>query len=177
MVFGLGDVISQRRLIESGEGDQVFKRRAMSHIELDAGHVRDRRLSARAAVRYFDEESEPCGNCDTCMTPPVTLGCDRGRAEAALGGHPSRPRAGAIGQVIDVLRGNDNDRSRASDDESLSVWGVGDDLSESQWKTVIRQVLARGLLESHGDYGVLVVGEVAGPCCAVKRRSRCASTR
>src|SRR5699024_8684580 len=67
------------------------------------------------------------------------------------------------GQVIDVLRGNDNDRSRAADHESLSVWGVGADLSESQWKTVIRQVLARGLLESHGDYGVLVVGESAAP--------------
>src|SRR5699024_2201718 len=67
------------------------------------------------------------------------------------------------GQVIDVLRGNDNERSRASDHESLSVWRVGEDLSESQWKTVIRQVLARGLLESHGDYGVLVTGEAAGP--------------
>src|SRR5690625_7974635 len=51
----------------------------------------------------------------------------------------------------------------SSDLESLSVWGVGEDLSESQWKTVIRQVLARGLLESHGDYGVLVTGEAAGP--------------
>src|SRR5699024_10683329 len=55
-----------------------------------------------------------------------------------------------------------NDRSRAADHESLSVWGVGADLSKSQWKTVIRQVLVRGLLEAYGDYGVLVVGENAG---------------
>ena len=62
-----------------------------------------------------------------------------------------------------MLFRSDNDRSRAADHESLSVWGVGADLSESQWKTVIRQVLARGLLESHGDWGVLVLGDSAGP--------------
>ncbi|NNV10294.1 ATP-dependent DNA helicase RecQ, partial [Geobacillus sp. MMMUD3] len=67
------------------------------------------------------------------------------------------------GQVIDVLRGNDNDRSRASNHDQLSVWGVGADMSESEWKAVIRQSLARGLLESHGDYGVLVLGPAADP--------------
>src|SRR5699024_1794156 len=70
----------------------------------------------------------------------------------------------------DELRGNDNDRYREADHESLSVWGVGADLSESKWKTVLRQALARGLLESHGDYGVRVVDETA--CPSLRREDR-----
>ncbi|WP_210603694.1 DNA helicase RecQ [Brevibacterium oceani] len=166
MVYGLGDVVSQRRLIESGEGDQAHKRRSMSHLDSMLALCETVDCRRVQLLRYFDEESGPCGNCDTCLTPPTTwdatvavqkllstvIRLDRERGQ----------RFGA-GQVIDVLRGNDNDRSRASDHASLSVWGVGEDLSESQWKTVVRQSLARGLLESHGDYGVLVLGPAADP--------------
>ncbi|HHX46185.1 MAG TPA: DNA helicase RecQ [Brevibacterium sp.] len=166
MVYGLGDVVSQRRLIESGEGDQVFKRRQMSHLDSMLALCETVDCRRVQLLRYFDEESAPCGNCDTCMTPPVTWDATvavQKLLSAVIRLDRERGQRFGSGQVIDVLRGNDNDRSRASDHESLSVWGVGDDLSESQWKTVIRQVLARGLLESHGDYGVLVVGESAGP--------------
>ncbi|WP_181275165.1 DNA helicase RecQ [Brevibacterium oceani] len=166
MVYGLGDVVSQRRLIESGESDQAHKRRSMSHLDSMLALCETVDCRRVQLLRYFDEESGPCGNCDTCLTPPTTwdatvavqkllstvIRLDRERGQ----------RFGA-GQVIDVLRGNDNDRSRASDHASLSVWGVGEDLSESQWKTVVRQSLARRLLESHGDYGVLVLGPVADP--------------
>ncbi|QQT70090.1 DNA helicase RecQ [Brevibacterium casei] len=166
MVYGLGDVVSQRRLIESGEGDQAHKRRAMSHLDAMLALCETVDCRRVQLLRYFDEESGPCGNCDTCLTPPATwdatvavqkllstvIRLDRERGE----------RFGS-GQVIDVLRGNDNDRSRASNHDQLSVWGVGADMSESEWKAVIRQSLARGLLESHGDYGVLVLGPAADP--------------
>ena len=85
-------------------------------------------------LRYFDEESEPCGDCDTCMTPPVTWDATvavQKLLSAVIRLDRERGQRFGSGQVIDVLRGNDNDRSRASDHESLSVWGVGDDLSES----------------------------------------------
>src|SRR5699024_5883996 len=110
--------------------------------------------------------AEACCKCDTCMTPPETWGATVGVEKllsTVIRVDRERGQRFGAGQVIDVLRGNDNDRSRAADHESLSVWGVGADLSESQWKTVIRQVLARGLLESHGDWGVLVLGDSAGP--------------
>ena len=166
MVYGLGDVVSQRRLIESGDGDRTYQRRAMSHLDSMLALCETVDCRRVQLLRYFDEESGPCGNCDTCITPPVTWDATvavQKLLSAVIRLDRERGQRFGSGQVIDVLRGNDNERSRAADHESLSVWGIGSDLSETQWKTVVRQVLARGLLESHGDYGVLVVGEAAGP--------------
>ncbi len=166
MVYGLGDVVSQRRLIESGEGDQVFKRRAMSHLDSMLALCETVDCRRVQLLRYFDEDSRPCGNCDTCATPPVTWDATvavQKLLSAVIRLDRERGQRFGAGQIIDVLRGNDNERSRASAHQSLSVWGIGADLGEAEWKTVIRQVLARGLLESHGDYGVLVLGEDTGP--------------
>lgn len=166
MVYGLGDVVSQRRLIESGEGDEVFKRRAMSHLDSMLALCETVDCRRVQLLRYFDEESGPCGNCDTCATPPATWDATiavQKLLSAVIRLDRERGQRFGAGQIIDVLRGTDNERSRESAHQSLSVWGIGADLSESQWKTVIRQVLARGLLASHGDYGVLVLGEDTGP--------------
>ncbi|MCT1765292.1 DNA helicase RecQ [Brevibacterium casei] len=164
MVYGLGDVVSQRRLIESGEGDQAHKRRAMSHLDAMLALCETVDCRRVQLLRYFDEESGPCGNCDTCLTPPATWDATvavQKLLSTVIRLDRERGQRFGSGQVIDVLRGNDNDRSRASNHDQLSVWGVGADMSESEWKAVIRQSLARGLLESHGDYGVL--GPAADP--------------
>ncbi|MFE3961359.1 RQC domain-containing protein, partial [Nocardia sp. NPDC059091] len=164
MVYGLGDVVSQRRLIESGEGDQAHKRRVMAHLDSMLALCETVDCRRVQLLRYFDEESAPCGNCDTCLTPPATWDATvavQKLLSTVIRLDRERGQRFGSGQVIDVLRGNANDRSRASDHESLSVWGVGADLSEGEWKAVIRQSLARGLLESHGDYGVLVLGPAA----------------
>lgn len=164
MVYGLGDVVSQRRLIESGEGDQAHKRRVMAHLDSMLALCETVDCRRVQLLRYFDEESGPCGNCDTCLTPPATWDATvavQKLLSTVIRLDRERGQRFGSGQVIDVLRGSANDRSRASDHESLSVWGVGADLSEGEWKAVIRQSLARGLLESHGDYGVLVLGPAA----------------
>lgn len=166
MVYGLGDVVSQRRLIESGEGDQAHKRRAMSHLDAMLALCETVDCRRVQLLRYFDEESGPCGNCDTCLTPPATWDATvavQKLLSTVIRLDRERGQRFGSGQVIDVLRGSDNDRSRASNHDQLSVWGVGADMSEGDWKAVIRQSLARGLLESHGDYGVLVLGPAADP--------------
>ena len=166
MVYGLGDVVSQRRLIESGEGDQAHKRRVMSHLDSMLALCETVDCRRVQLLRYFDEDSAPCGNCDTCLTPPATWDATvavQKLLSTVIRLDRERGQRFGSGQVIDVLRGNDNDRSRASNHDQLSVWGVGADLSETEWKAVIRQSLARGLLESHGDYGVLVLGPAADP--------------
>ncbi|MEW1987415.1 DNA helicase RecQ [Brevibacterium casei] len=166
MVYGLGDVVSQRRLIESGEGDQAHKRRAMSHLDAMLALCETVDCRRVQLLRYFDEESTPCGNCDTCLTPPATWDATvavQKLLSTVIRLDRERGQRFGSGQVIDVLRGSDNDRSRASNHDQLSVWGVGADMSEGDWKAVIRQSLARGLLESHGDYGVLVLGPAADP--------------
>jgi len=168
MAYGLGDVVNQRRFIDQGEGSEQFKRNARSH--LDAMLALCETVSCRRAqlLRYFGQEAESasCGNCDTCLTPPRTWDATVAAQKllsALIRLDRERGQKFGSGQVIEVLLGRENERSQQSRHEDLSVWGIGQELSEKQWRTTLRQLLARSIVEAQGDYGVLVPGPEAGP--------------
>ena len=168
MAYGLGDVVNQRRFIDAGEGDEQFKRNARSH--LDAMLALCETVSCRRAqlLRYFGQDmgEESCGNCDTCLSPPETWDAtvaSQKLLSALIRLERERDQRFGSGQVIDVLLGRENERSAQSRHQKLSVWGIGTELTEKQWRTTIRQLLARGIIEAEGEYGVLVPGAHAGP--------------
>ena len=166
LAYGLGDVVSQRRFIDTGEGSEQFKRNARSH--LDAMLALCETVSCRRVqlLRYFGQDSDPCGNCDTCLSPPQTWDATVAAQKllsALIRLDRERGQKFGSGQVIDVLLGRENQRSLQSRHHELSVWGIGEELSEKQWRTAIRQLLAGGIVEAEGDFGVLVPGEQAGP--------------
>ncbi len=166
MAYGLGDVVSQRKFIESGEGSEQYKRSSRAH--LDAMLALCETVSCRRVqlLRYFGQDSSPCGNCDTCLAPPQTWDATVAAQKllsAVIRLDRERGQRFGAGQVIDVLLGRESERSLTSRHHELSVWGIGEELSEKQWRTAIRQLLARGVLEAVGDYGVLVPGERSGP--------------
>ncbi|PMB97840.1 DNA helicase RecQ [Brevibacterium luteolum] len=166
MAYGLGDVVQLGRMIDQSEGSGAHRRRQREHLEAMLALCETVDCRRVQILRYFGQDAEACGNCDTCLQPPRTwdatvpvqklmsavIRLDRQRGE----------RYGA-GQIIDVLRGRVSDRSTASRHEELSVWGIGADLTPAVWRSIVRQLLARGLLQAVGDYGVLVVPEAAGP--------------
>lgn len=166
MAYGLGDVVQLGRMIDQSEGSAAHRRRQREHLEAMLALCETVECRRVQILRYFGQDTRPCGNCDTCLQPPRTwdatvpvqklmsavIRLDRQRGE----------RFGA-GQIIDVLRGRVSDRSTASRHEELSVWGIGADLTPVVWRSIVRQLLARGLLQAVGDYGVLVVPEAAGP--------------
>ncbi len=166
MAYGLGDVVQLGRMIDQSEGSAAHRRRQREHLEAMLALCETVDCRRVQILRYFGQDTRPCGNCDTCLQPPRTwdatvpvqklmsavIRLDRQRGE----------RFGA-GQIIDVLRGRVSDRSTASRHEELSVWGIGADLTPVVWRSIVRQLLARGLLQALGDYGVLVVPEAAGP--------------
>ncbi len=166
MAYGLGDVVQLGRMIDQSEGSAAHRRRQREHLEAMLALCETVDCRRVQILRYFGQDAEACGNCDTCLQPPRTwdatvpvqklmsavIRLDRQRGE----------RYGA-GQIIDVLRGRVSDRSTASRHEELSVWGIGADLTPAVWRSIVRQLLARGLLQAVGDYGVLVVPEAAGP--------------
>ncbi|MFC7458187.1 DNA helicase RecQ [Brachybacterium sp. GCM10030267] len=161
MAYGLGDLVNLRRFIDSGDGDEQFKRNARSH--LDAMLALCETVSCRRVqlLRYFGQDSEPCGNCDTCLSPPQTWDATVAAQKllsAIIRLDRERDQKFGSGQVIDVLLGRENERSRQSRHDELSVWGIGTELSEKEWRTVLRQLLARRTVEAVGDYGVLVPG-------------------
>ena len=168
MAYGLGDVVNQRRFIDSGEASEQFKRNARSH--LDAMLALCETVSCRRVqlLRYFGQEmdTEACGNCDTCLNPPQTWDATVAAQKllsALIRLDRERGQKFGSGQVIEVLLGRENERSTQSRHQELSVWGIGEELSEKEWRTAIRQLLARGVIEAEGDYGVLVPGPQAGP--------------
>ena len=166
MAYGLGDVVSQRKFIEGGEGSEQFKRNARSHLDAMLALCETVDCRRVQLLRYFGQDSSPCGNCDTCLNPPQTWDATVAAQKllsAVIRLDRERGQRFGSGQVVDVLLGRESERSLASRHHELSVWGIGEELSEKEWRTAIRQLLARGVLEAEGDYGVLVPGPQAGP--------------
>ncbi|MGW8379258.1 DNA helicase RecQ [Streptomyces sp. ODS28] len=167
MAYGLQDVVQQRKLIQSGEGDEAFQRRAASH--LDAMLALCETVDCRRArlLTYFGQKPETanCGNCDTCITPPDTWDgtvSAQKLLSTVVRLQRERGQKFGTGQIVDILRGRRTPKIDQFRHDQLSVFGVGADLSESEWRTVTRQLLAQDLLRVEGEYGTLVLSESSG---------------
>ena len=161
MAYGLSDVVNQRRMIDEGEADEDFKRLQRGKLEAllalaEAHDCRRVRLLA-----YFGEERPPgwrCGNCDNCLTPPATWDATEAARKALSCVYRFQQHGGlsfGAGQLIDVLRGKSTDKTRQHGHERLSTFGIGADVSEAQWRGVLRQLVALGHLRAEGEYGTL----------------------
>ncbi|QCX78465.1 ATP-dependent DNA helicase RecQ [Streptomyces sp. YIM 121038] len=164
MAYGLQDVVQQRKLIQSGEGDEAFRRRSAAH--LDAMLALCEAASCRRAqlLRYFgqDPTATGCGNCDTCLTPPETWDgtvAAQKVLSAVVRLKRERGQKFGTGQIVDILLGRKTAKVIQFDHDQLSVFGIGDELSEAEWRGVVRQLLAQGLLAVEGEYGTLVLTE------------------
>ncbi|HMS74451.1 DNA helicase RecQ [Gordonia sp. (in: high G+C Gram-positive bacteria)] len=165
MAYGLADVVQQRRLIDSSPGDLAFKIRLGQHLDAMLALCETVSCRRQNLLGYFGQESAPCGNCDTCLQPPETFDglipaqkllstiwrLDRERGQKFGAGH-----------LIDILRGKDTERIRTQRHDGLSTYGIGADLSDQDWRSVVRQLLARGILTAQGEYGTLILGDDAG---------------
>ncbi|MDO9395314.1 MAG: DNA helicase RecQ, partial [Herbiconiux sp.] len=161
MAYGLNDVVQQRRMIDESPGDLAHRRRLSAH--LDAMLALCETVDCRRVnlLGYFGQQSTPCGNCDTCLTPPEswdgTVPAQKLLSTVVRLERERNQRFGA-GHLIDILRGKRTDRVGQWGHDSLSTWGIGTDLSESQWRGVVRQLLAQRLLAVNDDgYGTLVI--------------------
>lgn len=166
LAYGLGDVVNQRRLIDQGEGSDPHKRNARAHLDAMLALCETTACRRVQLLRYFGQDSQPCGNCDTCLAPPkvwdATVPAQK-LLSALIRLERERGERFGSGKVFDLLLGKVNDRTEASRHRELSVWGIGQELSEREWRSVLRQLLARRIVEAVGDFGVLVPGPEAGP--------------
>jgi ATP-dependent DNA helicase RecQ len=123
-------------------------------------------------LNYFGQQGEPCGNCDTCLTPPDTwdgtIAAQKVLSAVYRLDRERRQRFGA-GHVIDILMGKKTPKVIQFDHDTLTVFGVGADLSANEWRGVVRQLLARGLLAVEPDHGTLALTEASA---SVLRRER-----
>ncbi len=165
LAYGLQDVVQQRRMIDEGEGDRAHKQRMGQH--LDAMLALCETVSCRRVqlLGYFGQQSDPCGNCDTCLSPPEafdgTIPAQKLLSTVVRLQRERNQRFGA-GQLIDILLGKETERVRSNRHDELKTFGIGTELGEQEWRGVVRQLLAQGLLTVSADgYGTLVISPTA----------------
>ncbi|MGW3494215.1 DNA helicase RecQ [Streptomyces sp. NPDC001020] len=187
MAYGLNDVVQQRKLIQSGEGDEGSpssrlrsnrgdpnRRRAQAHLDAMLALCETVRCRRGQLLAYFGQKPEPgaCGNCDTCLVPPDTwdgtIAAQKVLSTVWRLDRERRQKFGAV-QIVDILMGRRTAKVIQFDHDQLSVFGIGEELTEGEWRGVVRQLLAQGLLAVEGEFGTLVLTEASG---AVLRSER-----
>jgi ATP-dependent DNA helicase RecQ len=159
MAYGLQDVVLLRKLIDSSEGDGAHRRRLGAHLDAMLALCETIECRREQLLGYFGEQAGACGNCDTCLTPPEawdgTIAAQKLLSAVTRLARERHQKFGA-GQVIDILLGKQTPKVTQHGHDSLTVFGVGTELSDTQWRAVVRQLLAQGVLAVEGEYGTLV---------------------
>ncbi|MEV0847705.1 DNA helicase RecQ [Streptomyces sp. NPDC049954] len=174
LAYGLQDVVQQRKMLQGGEGDEAHRRRAGAHLDAMLALCETVQCRRAQLLAYFGQEptGEKCGNCDNCLTEPDTWD-GTVAAQKALSTvvrlKRERNQSFGSGQVIDILLGRRTAKVIRFDHDQLSVFGIGADLAEAEWRGVLRQLLAQRLLTVEGEYSTLAMTEEGG---AVLRRER-----
>ena len=157
LAYGLADVVQQRRLIESSEGDELHKRHLAQHLDAMLALCETVGCRRQRLLSYFGEESAPCGNCDTCLNPPSSYNgtVPAQKLLSTVVRLDQRGQRYGVGQVVDILRGRTTDRVRQMRHDQLSTFGVGAELSDSAWRGVARQLIAARLLGVDSEHSTL----------------------
>jgi ATP-dependent DNA helicase RecQ len=167
LAYGLADVVQQRRLIDRGAGDAAHRRRQSANLEAMLALCETVTCRRRQLLAYFGQPSDTdCGNCDTCLDPVDTWD---GTVEAQkllstiVRLQRERQQRFGGGQLIDILRGKHTPRVAQHRHDELSTFGVGADLDDRAWRSVLRQLIAQGVVAVADDgYGTLGLGPLAG---------------
>jgi len=164
MTYGLGDVVSMRKMLDSGEAPE--ERKAVERQKLDAllGFCESTSCRHQTLLRYFGEtHTGNCEQCDNCLTPVDTWDATQASRMALSCVYRTGQRFGVI-HLIDVLLGKNTPKIQQFNHHTLSTFGIGKCLTQSQWSSVYRQLVAGGYLESDIEaYGGLKLAESAKP--------------
>jgi ATP-dependent DNA helicase RecQ len=163
LLFGAQDIVTARRLIDAS-GNPEQRRIEVHKLNAMVGLAESVTCRRRVLLNYFGERLEQdCGNCDVCLDPPERFDATEAAQKALSCIYRVGQRFG-IAHVVAVLRGADNERIRRLGHDRLSTWGIGGDLGEQEWTSIIRQLIHRGyLLQDIANYSVLKLTESARP--------------
>ena len=164
MTYGLGDVVSMRQMLDSGDAPEERKRVERQKLDALLGFCESTACRHQTILRYFGEEHPGnCGQCDNCLEPVDTWEATQAAQMALSCVYRTGQRFG-VAHLIDVLLGKKTDKIAQFRHEALSTFGIGQDLTQAQWSSVYRQLVAGGLLESDMEaYGGLKLTAAARP--------------
>ena len=154
MAYGISDVVNQRRMIDEGGAEEAFK--AVLRGKLDALLTLAEATDCRRVrlLQYFGEASEPCGNCDNCLNPPAVWDATEAARKMLSCIYRVEQASGisfGAGHLMDILRGKTTEKITQYGHESLSTFGIGADLAEAQWRSVLRQLIAKNMVRVNAE--------------------------
>ena len=164
MIYGLQDVIKLRQMMEGSAGSEEHKRAEQHRLNAMLGLCEITSCRRQALLDYFGEHlAQACGNCDTCLEPPQTWDGTEAARKALSAAFRTDQRFG-VNHLIDVLRGANTDKIFQFGHQHLPVYGLGADLDNNQWRSVFRQLVARGYMSVDLErFGALRLEEKCRP--------------
>ena len=164
MTYGLGDVVSMRQMLMSGDAPEERKRVELQKLDALLGYCEATECRHQTVLRYFGEKHPGnCGQCDNCLEPVDTWEATQAAQMALSCVYRTGQRFG-VGHLIDVLLGKTTAKIEQFNHQQLSTFGIGKELAQQQWSSVYRQLVAAGLLAVDMEaYGGLKLNETARP--------------
>ncbi|MBI2306473.1 MAG: DNA helicase RecQ [Rhodocyclales bacterium] len=163
MAYGLQDVVLQRSRIDESVAPPEQKRLEAQKLNALLAYCEAPRCRRVVLLDYFGEKHAPCGNCDVCLDPPDLFDGTVVAQKALSAVYRTGQRFGAL-HVIDVLRGKKSDKAAQWGHDRLSVFGIGADLDDAEWRAVLRQLVAAGMLQADlAEHGALKLTADARP--------------
>ncbi|WP_021593841.1 DNA helicase RecQ [Actinomadura welshii] len=164
LAYGLQDVVNLRKMIDGGEGDAAHRRRQSQHLDSMLALCETVECRRVQLLNYFGQSGEPCGNCDTCLKPPetwdATISAQKVLSVIVRLDRERRQKFGA-GHIVDILLGKKNAKVIQFDHDALKSFGIGTELRDVEWRGVIRQLLAQGLVAVESNHGTLVLTDAS----------------
>ena len=150
MVYGLQDVVNQRRMIDTSEvASEEFKQVMRGKLDALLTLAEDTHCRRVSLLRYFGEDSQPCMNCDNCLNPPAVWDATDAARKMLSCIYRVQQASGisfGAGHIMDILRGKATDKVAQYAHDKLSTFGIGADLAEAQWRGVLRQLIAKNMV-------------------------------
>ena len=150
MVYGLQDVVNQRRMIDTSEvASEEFKQVMRGKLDALLTLAEDTHCRRVSLLRYFGEDSQPCMNCDNCLMPPAVWDATDAARKMLSCIYRVQQATGisfGAGHIMDILRGKATDKVAQYAHDKLSTFGIGADLAEAQWRGVLRQLIAKNMV-------------------------------
>jgi len=150
MLYSMQDIVMQRDFIENSETPDAQKRIERQKLNALLGLCEAASCRRKIVLEYFGDSGEPCQNCDTCLSPPITFDGTVAAQKALSCAYRTEQRFGA-GYLIDVLLGKEDERIQRFGHDKISTFGIGKEYASNEWQSIFRQLMALNLLTADGS--------------------------
>ncbi|MBB4658801.1 DNA helicase RecQ [Parvularcula dongshanensis] len=157
LLFGYGDLKFRRKMIDESGAPEAVKRAERRKLDALIAYCDAHECRRNVLLAYFGERhSEPCGNCDVCREPPEAVDGTEA-ADLILTAAAQTGEVYGQNHLIDIVRGEETEKVLKARHDDLAVFGRGAKRTGAQWRGVVRQLFAQGLIDVAGEYSSVVL--------------------